>query len=485
MSLNQRGYRPVQIINILITLLLMFGFGYLPPFATLTPVGMKVLGVFIGVIYGYSTCEIIWPSLFAFLAFGLSGYCTMGEAITSMMGQNVVFQSIVSFIAAGALTHYGFGKWFVRWSLSKRLFRGKPLFYTWAFMVIFSLASSVISQISLDILLYMIWVDIADTCGYPKNSSFRYVGMGGILIGTTLGNGLIPFRGWKLGLANTFANVTGVPLNFGLMAVMTAICTVLIMTLFVLASKYVFKVDYSILKGFDVNTLGEESKTLRPRAKRILVVYLLTTFFVILGNTLTNSSLADFINSTLTVAGAYCLCTALLLVLPSGEGDGKGCIEFNAVKNSAISWPVILMCAVTITVASAVTSEATGVMPWINGIFSPIFAGKSSFFLLAFIIIISLILTNVGSNVAFGTAMIPIVAPFVMQSGMNPQIAGAALIFIINMGIVLPGSSAPAAIYHAHESLPDSRMRFKFPLFGCLCILVVAIPVFALFSLIP
>ena len=67
-------------INMAITLLLMFGFGLLPPFATLTPVGMRVLGIFIGVIYGFSTCEIIWPSLFAFLAFGLSGYTNMDTA---------------------------------------------------------------------------------------------------------------------------------------------------------------------------------------------------------------------------------------------------------------------------------------------------------------------------------------------------------------------------------------------------------------------
>ena len=71
---TKKRYSTPYMINMAITLLLMFGFGLLPPFATLTPVGMRVLGIFIGVIYGFSTCEIIWLSLFAFLAFGLSGY---------------------------------------------------------------------------------------------------------------------------------------------------------------------------------------------------------------------------------------------------------------------------------------------------------------------------------------------------------------------------------------------------------------------------
>ena len=50
---------PMKYVHIAISILLMFGFGYLPAFSTVTPLGMKLLGVFIGVIYAYSTCEII------------------------------------------------------------------------------------------------------------------------------------------------------------------------------------------------------------------------------------------------------------------------------------------------------------------------------------------------------------------------------------------------------------------------------------------
>ena len=67
-ALEKKHYSPMQYINILVTALLMFGFGFLPPFATLTPVGMRLLGIFLGVIYGYSTCEIVWPSLRAMVA---------------------------------------------------------------------------------------------------------------------------------------------------------------------------------------------------------------------------------------------------------------------------------------------------------------------------------------------------------------------------------------------------------------------------------
>ncbi len=476
----RKGYKPIQIVHILITLFLMFGFGLFPPFATLTPVGMKVLGVFLGVVYGYSTCDIIWPSLFAVIAFGISGYTSMGAAITSMMGHNVVFQSIVGFIAAGSLSYYGFGKWFVRWSLSKKIFQGKPLLYVWAFFVVFGLSCVVVSQIILSLILYGIWKDISDNCGYEKRSSFRYVGYAGIMLCTVLGGAMIPYQSWMLGLANSWSGVTGVTLNQGLMACFTIPATVLILTVYVFVSKWIFKVDYSTMQKFDVNKMDEESKTLRPRAKRILIVYILTVLLCILGNTLIGTAYSTFINNTITVAGMYCICAAILLVMPSGEGDGKPVIEFMKVKNTAISWQVIFMCAVTLPVASAVTNEATGIVPWLSGVFAPIFAGKSPYFILIFTIVVSMILTNFGSNIAFGSAMIPIIAPFVMASGMNPNIVGAAMIYMINIGIVLPGASAPASIFHSQPDLDDGGFRIRVTLVAVLCCLIVGIPLFSL-----
>ena len=346
----KKSYSPMQYVHIAITLLLMFGFGYLPPFSTLTPVGMKLLGLFLGVVYGYSTCEVIWPSLFAFIAFGLSGYVDMNAGIASMMGGSTVFQIITQYFTAGAIVIYGFGKWFVRWSLSQKLFKGKPLFYTWCFMFIFMWTSIVISQIPMALLLYAVWSDIADSCGYEKNSSFRYYGFGGILLSLMMGGAMIPYKSWMLGLANTWASVTGGNINLGFMFLITAVCGTIIITAYVFLGAKLFKVDFSTMEAFDVDKLGEESKHLRPRTKRILVVYLITMLLAIFAGTFLNNPLSNFLNNTLTTGGLYCVCSAILMVIPSGEGDGQAAINFNDIKHSdtAVSWPVILMCAVTI-----------------------------------------------------------------------------------------------------------------------------------------
>lgn len=487
MSISKKHYSPMQWIHISITLLLMFGFGHLPTFASVTPVGMKILGIFLGVIYGYSTCEVIWPSLFAFIAFGTSGYAaSFNAAIASMMGSGTVFQIITQYFTAGAIIIYGFGKWFVRWSLSQKAFQGKPLFYTWCFMFVFMWSAIVVSQIPMGLLLYAIWADIADSCGYSKDSTFRYYGFGGILLSLMMGGAMIPFKSWMLGLANTWKEVTGGAINLGLMFLITAVAGTIIITLYVFLGAKLFKVDFSIMQAFDVEKLGEESKHLRPRTQRIVTVFLITMLLTIYAGTFPKAPGADFLNNTLTAGGLFCLCAALLLVLPSGEGDGKPCIVFDDIKhtNEAVSWPVIFMCAVTIPVASALTNEVTGILPWLTGLVSPIFAGRSPMFIVIFTVIVMMFLTNIGSNIAFGGAMIPVINPFVIASGMNPVVAGATLIWCANMGLVLPGASAPASVFHGRGEIPNAAQRYKVVIFSAALVMVVSIVIFSIAQLI-
>lgn len=456
------GYSPIKWIHILVTLFFMFGFGLLPPFATVTPLGMKILGLFIGVVYAYSTLDIIWPSILAIVVFGLSTFATdMDGAITSMMGNSTVFQVITQNMTAGAIVIYGFGKWFARKTLSMKFFRGRPLLYTWCFLFVFMWGNIVLNTIPMLLMLCTIWADIGESCDYKKNDNFYYYGFGGIILTLMLGISMMPYRSWQLGLAKTWANVTGAPINLGGMFACTSIIGVVVITVYVLLGAKLFKIDFSHMREFDVEKLGEESKHLRPRAKRIIIVYLIVMLVSMFAGTFTKTSIAKYLNNTLTSGGLYALCTVLLMFLPSGEGDGEACIRFQDIKNSeaAINWKVIFMVAVTIPLASALTNESTGITPWLTGVLTPIFAGRSPEFILIVSILTMIVLTNIGSNIATASALIPIVAPFAMASGANVVVFGMAIIYSANMGLLLPGSSAPAAIFHARSEIPDMKRR--------------------------
>ena len=48
-------------VNAIVGVVLMFGIGFIPPVEPITEMGMKVLGIFIGMIYLFSACDVHWP----------------------------------------------------------------------------------------------------------------------------------------------------------------------------------------------------------------------------------------------------------------------------------------------------------------------------------------------------------------------------------------------------------------------------------------
>ena len=62
-----------MLIHSAIGLAFMLLFPLLPPFEPITPVGMRILGIFIGMVYLWSTLNSIWPSILGIILMGLSG----------------------------------------------------------------------------------------------------------------------------------------------------------------------------------------------------------------------------------------------------------------------------------------------------------------------------------------------------------------------------------------------------------------------------
>ena len=157
--------------------------------------------------------------------------------------------------------------------------------------------------------------------------------------------------------------------------------------------------------------MPEETKHLRPRAKRVFVVYMITVIICIVATALpAGNPLKKLVNSNLTNAGMYAICAVILMILPSGEGDGKACLDFKVHAKNLINWNSVFMCATCITLASAVTKADYGISAWLSGSFpAPVRQQQQVGHAPSWRLFVPLIATQIGSNIAFGSAMIPIV----------------------------------------------------------------------------
>lgn len=109
-------------LHSLITVALMFGVGYLQPWGSLNVIGMKVLGIFIGLLWGWTFIGFVWPSMLGVIALGLSGYQTVAQALTGGFGAvNNTVLCIFLFIFAAYMDKIGLSRIIANWFISRKI----------------------------------------------------------------------------------------------------------------------------------------------------------------------------------------------------------------------------------------------------------------------------------------------------------------------------------------------------------------------------
>ena len=168
-----------KLIPTIAALLMMFVFGYVcPTWSTVTPVGLKVLGAFIGwLILVIAGKGMVIASCLAFFAFALSGSQTPAELLAAGFGSTGLLQFLYAFLLTGAFTRSGAGEGIVRWALSRKALNGRPMLFRlvwWTAMTILgALTTNVVACMMLGFSLIASIAKVArsNEAGYCGESS--------------------------------------------------------------------------------------------------------------------------------------------------------------------------------------------------------------------------------------------------------------------------------------------------------------------------
>lgn len=456
-------------------LLLMFGVGYLPPFGVVTPLGMKIIGIFLGLLYLWSAVEIAWPSILGIVAFGTCGYASFANVIASGLGHQVIWQFIMIMLVAGAITDSGLGELLAIKVLSRKEFSGKTLLFTWAFFYVFFWLGLLVSGFASMFLAWSILGEIAKIVGYNKGDKYMTIMILYASVAASMGELVIPFKGYLIALVSAFEQASGIWISYPkYITIAIVICSIAVLMLS-LSVKFMFKVDFSKQRDFDPTVLGD-SRNLKLNYRQ--VSYLSAFLFIIVATLISSVLPAEWLIAkffrTLTSNGVFALTVVVLCFI---RIKGKPLLDFKAVAKNRIVWEIILICSAILPIASALTSGETGIIEWCSSLFTPLFSGLGTFATLALICMSILVCTNMASNIGIAMLFIPIVVPLCAQNGIPVEIAGIAIIFVSALGIVLPGASAGSAVLYANEWLKPKQIigynSFACLLFGITTIVIL------------
>ena len=83
------------LVRTAIMCLFMFCFRFIPPFGTVTEYGMAVLGVFLGLIYGWSFIGLMFPTLLGMFGLTMAGYGSIEKVAIDMFSNSSILMMMV------------------------------------------------------------------------------------------------------------------------------------------------------------------------------------------------------------------------------------------------------------------------------------------------------------------------------------------------------------------------------------------------------
>ena len=157
--------------------------------------------------------------------------------------------------------------------------------------------------------------------------------------------------------------------------------------------------------------------------------------------------------SALTDTGVAIAGALLLFFLPSGRGRGEKLIDWKTAER--IPWGIAILFGGGLALAAGM--ESTGLAAWIGEWIGGL-DGLSAFTLVALLVVTTILVSELASNVATLTSMLPVVAAVAAATGTPLQQLAFPVALAASFAFMLPVATAPNAIAYSSGLVTLKRM---------------------------
>lgn len=441
-------------IHFTIMITLMIGIGFLPPFGQVTDMGMKILGVFIGTLYGWLTIDFIIASMLGLMFLGLSGYTTIIGALCAGFSDSTVVMMTMSFFLVAFLNYVDLTGALAGWFLTRKFSEGKP----WAIIAIIFIAAFLIGAINSFASMLLLWsvmYKVADKVGYQKRSLAMAYILCGIVFFAGNGGYLFPFHGGSIMFSGTVKETTGIISNFQwYFAVVWSHIAFLIF--YLVLGKFVLRIDTAPLRRKDV---FDELKGIKWTMQQKWGLYANIFVFVFL-------TIPDFLpaGALKTTWSNFGIAGATIIVLAAGyliSVEGKRLLPNPAQAcKDGMMWDIFFMIAATMPIGAALRSDEAGI---IATIVPAIMNTIGDMHWIVFTIICAIVLgllTQVSHNLIIAMVIFPTFAAICYQMGGDPTLWFFVNFWAIMAAYVTPAGSGYSAVLHGNSEWLSQKQAY-------------------------
>lgn len=435
-------------VHALLCLLIMFGFGRLPAVSPLTQLGMQLIGIFFGLLYGWIFVGNIWPSLAGLLALMLVVGMKPKALLNSSFGDPIVVMMFFIFIFCATINYYGLSKLISVQFISNPIVAGRPWLFTLVFLSSIALLGGLTSSSPAVLIGWNILYSICNICGYQKGDAYPNLMIVGTVFAGQLGMSMVPFKQLPLTVGSAFTTMSNSEINYVSYMLLAISCCLCCLLVFVGVGKYVLRLDVEKLRVLDVQQLrGDAAQRLTLEQKLILTFLLALVLLLLLPNFLSAAFPLTIFLKHLGNTGICILVVTLMCAIRVGQ---KPLLQLKAMADAGIAWGIILLLAVVQPLSAAMRAEESGITAMLLTLLEPVFGGRSPILFVLMVGLIAVVAANFMNVGAVGVALMPVVCSYCGTAGIDPQIPAIMVILCVHLGLMTPAASTCAALLHGN-----------------------------------
>ena len=453
--------------------------GYLiPPFSVVTAYGVKLLCVFVALVYGWTFIGMLTPSLIGCFGIALAGYGTMENVFLGLFNNINILLMIIGALAFDALRQTNAVDWMFGTVLTSGFAKKSPLLTVGCIFAVALLLGGLGMGIVLQFVLFPIMGQFLVKCGYRKGDKFCTMFLLGFIMACVLPISVFPFYSWGLVICRSIASIIGYVVPIGWWFLLNFILFAAFLIFYPLMMK-VFGCDFSKLQNVDVVEAFNFTKGMKMDGAQKLALGGMILFIVlVLVGSFAPIPALKAVYGKILVTGLMVLYWAIMLIV---QYDGKPILDMKQAANM-LRWDLLILMATALVLSPALTSEESGIGTWIAMMISPLLATAGEVSMVIIIAALMIILTNLANNIAIVFIFINIIASLCLN-GMSVNLLAISFILAIGscaVAYLTPASSMQGALVHG-ASMVDTKdvMKYNMVMMVWLFVmmLVICVPV--------
>lgn len=441
---TRKSIRRYVLIALSIAIMILFKF--VEPPSGLSSNAMAVVGVFLGTLILWLFVSIDWPSLLCILMLGILANLDFKTLFSASFGSDTFVFLFCTFICTYALSKTNIVKNIAIWFVSNRLAKKGPWWFVTMFFFSVIFLGCFMSPSVLFVVLLPILESIYKIAGIEKNSKVSSMLMMGLAFCVSISSGMTPiahvFPVISFGI---YEQITGASINYASYMAMAIPVGIVVTILMILMFRVILRPDVEKLKNIDIDALKQQKQKLNKADIITLII-----FCVMIAIWVLPSLLQNVWNEFYTLFNGYTTAFASLVgvvLMCIVHINGKPIVSIKEATSGGVPFSSIIMCAGTLALSSALTSDSIGLVTYITQNLSTVLSSLSPYLLVCIFAFWALLQTNFSSNMVTATVVTTVAVPIIFavsQSGtINVTATVAAIVGMLSAYAFMTPPSMP------------------------------------------